>query len=59
MNPSGPRPSHGHPEGHTTLDPTSRSGFVLMARARPTMSVDHGDLGRLAEPTVADIAVDR
>jgi hypothetical protein len=24
-----------------------------------TMSVDHEDLGRLAEPTVADIAVDR
>jgi hypothetical protein len=24
-----------------------------------TMSVDHQDLGRLAEPTVADIAVDR
>jgi hypothetical protein len=24
-----------------------------------TMSVDHRDLGRLAEPTIANIAVDR
>ena len=59
MNPSGPRPPLVTRKGTQTLDPTSRSGFVLMARARPTMSVDHEDLGRLAEPTVADIAVGR
>ena len=55
--PSGPRPSM------VTGKANSRSDLTQRVRTMPahdtTMSVDHQDLGRLAEPTVADIPVDR
>ena len=58
MNPSGPialSPGRAH---RLLIRPQAAGSYSWPANDS-TMSVDHEDLGRLAEPTVADIAVDR
>ncbi len=47
------------PSAHKLLIRPQAAGSYSWPAHDTTMSVDHEDLGRLAEPTVSDIAVDR